>query len=47
MKDNHINAKQATINELEEHEKYDFIRLNAVLEHVVDLNYSITQLKKY
>lgn len=46
MKDNHINAKQATINELEEHEKYDFIRLNAVLEHVVDLNYSITQLKK-
>ncbi len=46
IKDSDINAKQGTINELEEHEKYDFIRLNAVLEHVVDLNNSITQLKK-
>ena len=41
-----INARQATINDLDEQGKYDFIRLNAVLEHIEDLNSSMEKIKK-
>ena len=41
-----ITSEQATINELNIDKKYEFIRLNAVLEHIVDLNNSIEQLKR-
>lgn len=40
-----LKAKQAVVNELNGGETFDFIRLNAVLEHVVDLNEFIEHIK--
>lgn len=40
-----LKAKQAVVNELNGEETFDFIRLNAVLEHVVDLHEFIEHIK--
>ena len=42
----YINAYQATIDDLNNTSKrYDFIRLNTILEHIVELNGTIKNLK--
>lgn len=46
LKQKNIIGYQKTISELDDSKTYDFVRLNAVLEHIEDLNSSIHQLRK-
>lgn len=46
LREKNINGIQSTISGITDYRKYDFIRLNSVIEHIVDINSSIEQLKK-
>ncbi len=46
LKSKGIEGYSSTINGLSDEKKFDFVRLNAVLEHIMDLNGTIMQLRK-